>query len=77
VRKLDAFNHLFPERFFERMAAVASAHKDMGKRVRNIQLLQDVDARLRVMDAFGDDYQQILSMPSPPLEAMAGPRDAS
>src|SRR4051812_30721660 len=49
----------------------------MGKRVRNIPLLHDVDARLRVMDAFGGDYQQILSMPSPPLEAIAGPRDAS
>jgi len=77
VRKLDAFTHLFPARFFERMAAMAPAHKDMGKRVRNIPLLHDVDARLRLMDAFGDDYQQLLSMPSPPLEAIAGPRDAS
>ncbi len=77
MRKIDAFNHLFPDRFFERMEALAPTHKDMGKRVRNIPLLRDVDARLRVMDAFGDDYQQILSMPSPPLEAIAGPRDAS
>jgi aminocarboxymuconate-semialdehyde decarboxylase len=76
VRKLDAFNHLFPDRVAERMAAVASTHKDMGKRVRNIPLLRDVDARLRLMDAFGDDYQQILSMPSPPLEALAGPQEA-
>jgi len=77
VRKLDAFTHLFPERVFARIAELAPAHKDMGKRVRNIPLLHDVDARLRVMDAFGGDYQQILSMPSPPLEAMAAPRDAS
>ena len=29
------------------------------------------------MDEFGDDYQQILSLPSPPIEAMAGPGDAA
>jgi aminocarboxymuconate-semialdehyde decarboxylase len=28
------------------------------------------------MDGFGPDYQQILSLPSPPIEAMAGPREA-
>ena len=49
----------------------------MGKRVRGVGLLHDLDARLRVMDAFGDGYQQILSMPSPPLESFAGPAEAS
>jgi uncharacterized protein len=75
MRKLDAFNHFFPDRYFARLMEVAPAHKDMGKRIRNIPLLRDLDARLRVMDAFGD-YRQILSMPSPPIEAMAAPRDA-
>src|SRR5581483_5184509 len=75
MRKLDAFNHFFPEQFYNRMTALARSHKDMGKRVRNIPLLHDLDARFRVMDAF-DDYSQILSMPSPPLEAFAAPRDA-
>ncbi len=51
------------------------SHKDMGKRVRNIPLLHDLEARLRVMDGF-DDYRQILSLPSPPLEAFAAPREA-
>ena len=76
MRKLDVFNHFFPDRYFARMLELAPAHKDMGKRVRNIPELHDLDARFRVMDRFAD-YQQILSMPSPPLEALAGPREAS
>jgi uncharacterized protein len=75
MRKLDAFNHFFPEHFYNRMMDLARSHKDMGKRVRNIPLLHDLDARFRVMDRFGD-YAQILSLPSPPLEAFAAPRDA-
>jgi predicted TIM-barrel fold metal-dependent hydrolase len=77
VRKIDAFNHFFPAASYKRMLELASGQKDMGKRVRGVPLLHDLDARLRVMDAFGDDYQQILSMPSPPLESFAGPGTAS
>ena len=76
MRKLDIFNHFFPERFARKMLEVAGTHKDMGKRVRNIPLLTDLDARFRLMDQFGDDYQQILSLATPPIEVLAGPRDA-
>ncbi|HWW88732.1 MAG TPA: amidohydrolase family protein [Vicinamibacterales bacterium] len=73
--KLDIFNHFFPERYFAKLEVIAPAHKDMGKRIRNIPLLRDLDARFRVMDGFGE-YQQILSLASPPIEVLAGPRDA-
>jgi aminocarboxymuconate-semialdehyde decarboxylase len=76
MEKLDAFNHFFPEAFYRKMLEVAGTHKDMGKRIRNIPLLHDLDGRFRVMDRFGGDYRQILSLPSPPIEAFAGPRDA-
>jgi aminocarboxymuconate-semialdehyde decarboxylase len=75
MRKLDVFNHFFPKQYFEKLLELAPTHKDMGKRIRNIQMLHDLEARFRTMDRFGD-YQQILSMPSPPLEALAGPHDA-
>ena len=77
MRKLDVFNHFFPDRYFKKLMDVAPAQKDMGKRIRNIPLLHDLDARFIVMDEFGGDYQQILSMPSPPIEALAGPREAT
>lgn len=71
--KIDVFNHIFPVRFFERMNQVAPGLPDMGKRVRNIPVLVDVDARLRMLDQFGDDYRQVLTLASPPIERMAGP----
>jgi predicted TIM-barrel fold metal-dependent hydrolase len=68
--KVDVTNHIFPKRYFEKMLDVSPNHADMGKRVRQIRLLIDLDARFRVMDEFGD-YCQIISLASPPLESFA------
>ncbi len=71
--KIDIFNHIFPAKFYDRMLAVAGHLKDMGgKRVRQVPMLVDLDERFRVMDRF-EDYRQVLSIASPPIEAMAGP----
>jgi predicted TIM-barrel fold metal-dependent hydrolase len=70
--KIDIFNHIFPKRYFQKMMEVAPAHKDMGKRVREIPVLYDLDARFRVMDRF-DDYAQVICVASPPIEVLAGP----
>jgi predicted TIM-barrel fold metal-dependent hydrolase len=71
--KIDIFNHIFPKRFFQKMLEVAPAHKDMGKRVRGVPVLYDLDARFRVMDQF-DDYAQVICIASPPIEVLAGPK---
>ncbi len=71
--KIDIFNHVFPRRYFDRMMEVAGNHKDMGKRVRSVPMLVDLDERFRVMDRFGADYRQILSLGAPPLEVLANP----
>jgi uncharacterized protein len=76
VRKLDVFNHIYPAAYFDRMMAVAPDFKDIGKRMRNIPMLLDLDERFRVMDTF-EHYQQILSIATPPLDAYAAPADAS
>jgi len=68
--KIDLFNHFFPRRFFDEFVHRGASFKDMGKRVQNIPSIHDLDARFRVMDEFGE-YCQFLSLPSPPLEAMA------
>jgi len=70
--KIDVFNHIFPRRFFDKLNEVSPDYKDMGKRSRNIPALFDLDLRFKMMDQFGD-YQQIISIASPPIEVMAGP----
>ncbi|MFQ5971801.1 MAG: amidohydrolase family protein [Alphaproteobacteria bacterium] len=74
--KIDIFNHIFPESYFEKMLELAGDHKDLGKRVRNVPMLADLDKRFQVMDEF-DDYCQILSTAAPPPEVLAGPEDAA
>jgi len=70
--KIDIFNHIFPRKFFDKYIDKGSGGKDIGKRVANIQTIVDVDARLRILDEFGD-YVQVISLPLPPLEIIAGP----
>jgi aminocarboxymuconate-semialdehyde decarboxylase len=70
MRKLDVFNHIYPAGYFARFMEVAPTYKDIGKRIRSIPMLTDLDVRFRVMDAF-DDYQQVLSIATPPIEVFA------
>ena len=70
--KLDIFNHIFPKPFYDKMMEVAPNHKDIGKRVRNIPVIVDLDARFRMMDEF-DEYQQVICLPNPPLEVLGDP----
>jgi len=44
--KLDVFNHIFPQKFYERMLKVAPNGKDMHKRVREIPLHEGNARRL-------------------------------
>ena len=64
--KIDVFNHLLPLKFFERMHEINPNLPDIGKRMRNIPVLTDVDLRLRQLEEFGDDYRQVISMARPP-----------
>jgi predicted TIM-barrel fold metal-dependent hydrolase len=75
VRKIDVFNHIYPPAYYERLMRVAPDYKDIGKRMRGIPMLVDLDVRFRVMDEF-DTYEQILSLPTPPIDVFARPADA-
>jgi aminocarboxymuconate-semialdehyde decarboxylase len=75
MRKLDTFNHIYPTSYFDRMLSVAPDYKDIGKRMRNVPMLVDLDVRFRVMDSF-EDYQQVLSIATPPIEVYASGSDA-
>jgi predicted TIM-barrel fold metal-dependent hydrolase len=76
MRKIDIFNHIYPASYYERLMKVAPDYKDIGKRMRNIPMLADLDVRFRVMDTF-EDYEQVLSLPTPPIEVFARPADAA
>ena len=51
MRKIDVFTHIFPTRYVERMMDLASTMKDVGKRVRNVPMLANLDVRFEIMDA--------------------------
>jgi uncharacterized protein len=68
--RIDAYTHFFPQRFFAKLLELAADYKDMGKRIRLIPALHDLDHRKKLVDGFAD-YAQILSYPQPPIETFA------
>ena len=50
MRYIDAFNHFFPKRIYELMLESPAGQKDLGKRMRGIPALHDIEERLRVVD---------------------------
>lgn len=75
MRMIDAFNHFFPKRYYDALLETPAGKKDLGKRVRQIPALSNIEERLRVVDMF-DDYTQILSLGLPPVERIWGPDEA-
>lgn len=73
--KVDAYSHILPAPYFERMGELAVDRAAL-KRWFELPTLHDVDARLRMMDEFGEDYQQVLTLSSPPIELLAGPAES-
>src|SRR3977135_4683451 len=72
VRYIDAFNHFFPKRYYDALLETPAAAKDLGKRVRGIPALSNLDERRRVVELF-DDYSQVLSLGLTPEERLWGP----
>jgi hypothetical protein len=75
MRKIDIFNHIYPPAYYTRLMRIAPDYQDIGKRMRGIPMLADLDVRFHVMDAF-DDYEQVLSLPTPPIENIVRGADA-
>lgn len=69
--KIDAFSHILPRRYFEVMREHVRDPRAL-KRWLDLPALHDHEARLRMMDEFGPDYQQILTLSSPPIELLDG-----
>ena len=69
---IDIYCHIFPDRYFQEMTKVAPNLENIGKRLRGVTKLFDLDARFKEMDEFGD-YRQIISLPNPAIEDIARP----
>jgi len=67
---IDIYTHIYPDRFFTEMTKVSPQLENLGKRLRTVTKLFDLDERFREMDAFGD-YRQVISLPNPPIEDIA------
>ena len=75
MRYIDAFNHFFPKRIYELMLQSPAGQKDLGKRMRGIPALYDIDERLRVVDSF-PDYSQVICLGMPAIDRLTGPAEA-
>jgi uncharacterized protein len=74
---IDVFNHIFPKLFLSRLIEKTGTATNMLKRSLGVKMLVDLDRRFEVMDLFGPDYRQILSLGSPPIETLVAPGDMS
>jgi predicted TIM-barrel fold metal-dependent hydrolase len=72
VKKIDIFPHIFPKAYFDKMVEVVP-NKAAVRRWLNIPVLYDLDSRLKMMEEFGDDYQQVLTLSLPAVEYVAPP----
>jgi aminocarboxymuconate-semialdehyde decarboxylase len=66
---IDVFNHFVPPAYFERLKKLVPDHAAATAFPR-LRTLWDLDARLKLLDGFGD-YAQVLSLANPPLEHLA------
>jgi aminocarboxymuconate-semialdehyde decarboxylase len=75
MKRIDAYTHVFPRPYFERLAALGDTPEanNIRKRTAGIPALVDVELRLRQLEEFGDDYRQIISLPAPPPEDLGAP----
>ena len=73
--KIDAFSHILPRRYFDVMQQHVADPRAL-KRWLDLPALHDHHARLAMMDEFGPDYQQVLTLSSPPIELLAGPEES-
>ena len=64
MRYIDAFNHFFPKRYYEALLNTPAGAKDLGKRVRGIPALSDLDLRLRIVESFRRLHAGALARPA-------------
>jgi predicted TIM-barrel fold metal-dependent hydrolase len=75
---IDAYTHILPKLYqqnLEKKVTDRDLSLNSARYARAVPTLVDLDARFRVMDAFGD-YIQVISIASPPIYSIAAPEVA-
>ena len=49
---IDIYTHIYPDRFFQAMSTTAPQLENLGKRLRSVKKLFDLDERFREMDEY-------------------------
>ena len=73
--KIDVFPHILPNRYKEALKSKAAPGFYQEDIIDACPTISDLDMRFRVMDRYGD-YVQVLTLVSPPVENVVGPKDA-
>src|SRR2546425_3874921 len=70
--KIDIFNHVMPTRYLDMMKQHL---KDQGilKRMTNLRMLWDIEARVQMLEEKFPDVQQVLTLSLPSPELVGGP----
>jgi predicted TIM-barrel fold metal-dependent hydrolase len=68
--KIDIFPHIFPKSYYDKMVEITTNPAAL-RRWTHIPVLHDLAARLRMMEEFGPEYQQILTLSMPAVEFVA------
>ena len=77
--RIDAYTHFFPKKFFDKLNEVAGDYKDMGKRIRSLPALFDLDGVRAVPHLMcgrrgaDPDSVRVVSAMFRPRHALAGP----
>lgn len=59
--KIDIFNHIVPQIYLDKLVQASPALERLGKRIRSIPAMVDLDTRFKIMDKF-DDYAQVICL---------------
>jgi aminocarboxymuconate-semialdehyde decarboxylase len=70
--KIDIYNHVMPQAYLDMMKQHL---KDQGilKRMTNLRMLWDIEARVKMLDEQFPDVQQVLTLSLPSPELVGGP----
>jgi predicted TIM-barrel fold metal-dependent hydrolase len=73
--KMDIFCHIVPQRYLGAARKIASGGFPQQVLIERTPTLTDLNTRFEIMDRY-PDYVQVLTLASPPIEAIAKPEDS-